>query len=186
MVVKALKKAKKKAAKKAAKKSPHGDANRDLRRAYEHLNRVRILHLGLHKDALQSVELLSRMAQAAMTAGDPKSAADLLRAAEHLAFGSMAKMEPEQGMSVELTTAAQKEYEHLLERSHERRHKQGDKIPADLRAIYKTMLAHAKEAYARSAFHRSLEFVRGAEALMHTELEGRLNLPARGSELRLR
>ena len=55
------KKAAKKSAKKAAKKGAKSKGQ-DLRRAYEHLHRLDILHGGLPSQALTQIDTLSRMA----------------------------------------------------------------------------------------------------------------------------
>lgn len=89
----APKKAHKKAAKKAPKKGPkhheeHG--GRDLRRAYEHLGRLHALQGLLASEVAGQVKGLTGLAESRLQADDAKSAADLLRAGEHLAFGSLA------------------------------------------------------------------------------------------------
>src|ERR1700753_574794 len=97
----------KKAAKKKAKK--HG-GGKDLRRAYEHMNRVGILHAQLESETKGQVDTLSRNAQQALAGGQYESSADLLRAAEHIAFGSIASERREQKLNDALAEVAADEY----------------------------------------------------------------------------
>jgi hypothetical protein len=163
---KAAKKAAKKTAKKAAKKAPSHRAHHDLRRAYEHISRVRALHLGLQPVALAQVDVLSRLAQAAMSGDDAHSAADLLRAAEHVSFAYLSSSASEDTLSPALATAARAEYEHLIARAQE--HHPG-KTSSDLRTLYTSFLKQAAAALGQGLYHRALEFARAAEALTHVE-----------------
>jgi hypothetical protein len=180
---KTAKKATKKTAKKAPKKAPSHRAGHDLRRAYEHISRVRTLHLGLQPAALTMVDSLSRMAQAAMAASDGKSAAEFLRAAEHVAFGYLTSAERDASLSDALIAAANDEYDHLEERAR-------DHAPAgrgELRSIYNTLLGDSGQAMKQGAYHRGLELVRAAEALTHgTPAAAQRKLPAGMMTLQLK
>ncbi len=164
----AAKKVANKAAKKAAKKGAK-QPGQEVRRAYEHLHRLHILQGQLSAESLDGVETLSRFAQNALGTNDAKSAANLLRAAEHLAFGSLASEDAEEGVSEELTQAAREEYDHLIERGDTRWAEHDPKPARELTGIYKMMRGAAKTAAKAKALHRSLEFARGAEALAHTK-----------------
>ena len=113
------KKAGKKAAKKAPKKGPkHHDHHhgKDLRRAYEHLGRVEILRGSLK--AADEIHLLATEAQVRLKAGQTKDGADLLRAAEHLAFAQLAKTgRAAEQISAQLKEAVTEQFEHLTERA---------------------------------------------------------------------
>ena len=158
------KKAAKKAAKKGAKPKGH-----DLRRAYEHLHRVNILHGGLPEPTLAQIDTLTRLAQSSLAAGEDKGGADLLRAAEHLAFGSLATQAGDPSVAASLAGASQDEYDRLLERGAAHWAKREGGSPRGITTIYKMMLAEAKAAMKAGALHRGLEFARGAEALSHVE-----------------
>lgn len=172
---KAASKLAKKAAKKAAKKGARPQGH-DLRRAYEHLHRVNILHGGVGDEALGQIDTLSRLAESALMAGADKTAADLLRAAEHLAFGTLATKAGDPSAAAALTTAAHAEYAHLTERA-AAHWAERETVARGVAGIYKAMLAEAKAALMAGALHRALEFARGAEALAHTQT-GSLQLKA--------
>ena len=165
------KKAAKKSAKKAAKKSPghHGKHHegKDLRRAYEHLGRLSVLEPGLVAAVVGQLKQLTDMAQVMLIAGEQKSAADLLRAGEHLAFGTMASSAKASGLGEELEAAINAEYEHLVDKADEHWTKHEDERPAGIEAIYESMAVAAQAAFHKGAYRRALEFVRGAEALAH-------------------
>lgn len=162
------KKAAKKVAKKAAKKSATPQGN-DLRRAYEHLHRVNILHGGLPEQALAHIDTLTRLAQSSLAAGEDKSGADLLRAAEHLAFGSLATQAGDPSVAANLAGAAHDEYSGLLARGAAHWAERDGSSPRGTATIYKYMLTEAKAAIRAGALHRGLEFARGAEALSHVK-----------------
>ena len=181
---KVAKKAAKKVAKKAAKKVAKSQGH-DLRRAYEHLHRVNILHGGLREDVLAQIDTLSRLAQTALGTGDDKSAADLLRAAEHLAFGSLATPKGDASAAAMLTAAAHAEYDRLVERATAHWAERDGASPRGVASIYKITLAEAKAAMNAGALHRGLELARGAEALTHVQpFAPRLNAGS-GSKRRL-
>jgi hypothetical protein len=161
---KVAKKAAKKVAKKAAKKSAKGAAD-GARRAYEHLHRLQILHKQLSSETRAQLDVLSGLAQTAFVQEQPKSAADLLRAGEHLAFGSLARSAEDRDVSEALQQQMQDEYDHLVARANEHWEEQQPSAGRELKAIYKFMLAEAKTAWKARAYHRSLEFARGSAAL---------------------
>ncbi len=162
-------KAAKKTAKKAAKKNLGHDPNKagkDARRAYEHLGRVQAL-LSLQDSATADrVQQLIPQAQGALKAGQPKEAADLLRAAEHLSFGSLRLADsPDETISRELAAVLQDEIAHQQGRAEE--HGEAKSSAAVIRAIYRFMADSATEALATKRYRAALEFARGAEALTH-------------------
>jgi hypothetical protein len=161
------------APKKAAKKAPkhhkdekHG-VGKDLRRAYEHLGRLGALQELLPATVVSRLSTLSALAEASLLAGEAKSAADLLRAGEHLAFGTLASKAKEQRLSEALVDAIHADYEHMLDKAEEHRERHGDDAPAEVSSLYDTMLEAASEAFNKGAYRRALEFARGAEALAH-------------------
>jgi hypothetical protein len=169
-------KAPKKAAKKAAKKAPkHGDkkheAGNDLRKAYEHLGRLGVLKEHLPATVVGRIGVLTKLAETSLMDGEDKTAAHLLRAGEHLAFGTLASKAKEQRLSEAVVDAIHAEFEHLSDKAEEHRGKHGDAMPEEVAALYDTMLEAANEAFNKGAYRRALEFARGAEALAHVRGE---------------
>jgi len=156
--------------KRASKKRPRdrGDA-KDLRRAFEHLHRVSFLHDRLDSNAKQQVDALSRAAQTAIAADQPASAADFLRAAEHLAFASLAASTGDKNASEMLVGAARAQYENLVDRASDHWEHHDETSESELASLFHHLLGAAEEAYAAGALYRALEFARGAEALAHTK-----------------
>ncbi|MBW4038610.1 MAG: hypothetical protein HIU91_06975 [Acidobacteria bacterium] len=141
--------------------------HKDLRRAYEHLGRLTALEKTLTGRTVNQIKTLTTLAQNALLADDPKSAADLLRAAEHLAFGSLAQNSRATRLSETLEAALNLELEHLTEKAAEHWEKHDGNRPAAIAEIYTSMLAVADAAHVKGAYRRALEFARGAEALAH-------------------
>jgi hypothetical protein len=165
------KKAAKKSAKKAAKKGPgrHGKHHegKELRKAYEHLGRLSALEPSLPAALVAQLKKLTELAQVTLHAGEQKSAADLLRAGEHLAFGSLASTAKATGLGDELEAAIHDEYEHLVDKADEHWSKHAEERPAGVEELYESMAVAGQAAYHKGAYRRALEFVRGAEALAH-------------------
>lgn len=165
------KKAAKKSAKKAAKKSTghHGKHHegKELRKAYEHLGRLTALEPRLPAVLVEQLKKLTELAQVTLRAGEQKSAADLLRAGEHLAFGSLASTAKATGLGEELEAAIHAEYEHLVDKADEHWNKDEGERPAGVEELYESMAVAGQAAYHKGAYRRALEFVRGAEALAH-------------------
>ena len=159
---------KKAAAKKMAAKHA-GHAERDLRRAYEHMGRLEALGPLLSKDAASEIAALLRFAEGSLTANDAKSAAELLLAGEHLAFGSVAAIARDEGADERVRTAARDECEHLLNRAAEHWDEQSDGQAWPLDAIYQEARTRAEQALKSGALRRALEYARAAEALGHVE-----------------
>jgi hypothetical protein len=170
-VKKAAKKAAKKHAKKAAKHEGKRHEGKDLRRAYEHLGRLSTLEATLTAATLQHIRTLTELAQTSLTAGEHKSAADLLRAGEHLAFGSVAPTVKASRLSDELEETINAEYEHLTDKAEEHWEKHDGKRPAAVAEVYEAMVEAADAAFRKGAYRRALEFARGAEALAHVRGE---------------
>ena len=170
------------APKKAAKKAPkhHKDkkheGGKDLRKAYEHLGRLAALQELLPATVVSRLGVLTALAEANLLAGEAKSAADLLRAGEHLAFATLASKAKEQRLSEALLDAIHADYEHLVDKAEEHRERHGDDVPAEVGVLYDTMLEAAREAFAKGAYRRALEFARGAEALAHVRGNGAMQL----------
>lgn len=181
------KKAAKSAAKKAPKKAahhPHPDHKghhhgKDLRRVYEHLGRVQILHAGLEALEAADVMALAELAQRIVRkGGESKDAADLMRAAEHLAFAALAGQSLK-GVAVsgELESAIAKHFNELSDRADEHWEKD-EKRPDALTTIYQSCRKKAQKSFKSGAYHQALEFIRAAEALAHVKGSELAALPA--------
>lgn len=157
-----------KAAKKVAKKTTKGHGH-DLRRAYEHMHRVLLLHRGLPDDALRQVDTLTSLAQGMLQSEQNKAAADLLRAAEHVSFGALAPDAADQQVSDTLHLAVAEEFTRLTERAAMHWEERGADSPRGVSSIYRGLLTSAKAAMKAGALPRALEYARGAEALAHVE-----------------
>ena len=181
------KKAAKKVAKKAAKKVPAkhaGRAAKDVRRAYEHMGRVQLLVTLLEPEQGKPVQTLGKHAEQSMQAGDVKSSADLLRAAEHYAFGTIAlDAAPDESLSETTLTAVREEYEHLRARAAE--HGEISEAPRSVAAIAKRMSKGAAAAMKSKLYRAALELARGAEALAHVKASDERNLGAGSAAKRL-
>jgi hypothetical protein len=169
---KAPKKHPAKAAKHAAKKSPkHKEdkhsGGKDMRKAYEHLGRLTALRSILSATVIPQISVLTELAQQALAGSDAKQAKDLLRAGEHLAFGSLAANTKEPRLSEELLSVIHADYEDLTDRAEEHweRHESGR--PSTVIPLYDVMREAADHAFDKGAYRRALEFARGAEALAH-------------------
>jgi hypothetical protein len=173
------KKAAKKSAKKAAKKAPAkhaakhaakqaGQPGRDTRRAYEHLGRVQSLAAQMGSTGSEGAKTLAGYAEQALRAGASKDAAELLRAAEHHLFGTLAMAQAaDESLSPELLGSIRDEYEHLVERAGE--HGGCEAAPRPIATLYKAMQKAAAAASRAGQFRAALEFARGAEALTHAD-----------------
>ncbi len=171
----APKKAAKKVAKKAAKKTPGQKLAQDTRRCYEHFGRVStLLRLVPEKEI---VSKLVSLAQELMRLGATKEAADALRAAEHLSFGSLALQGRPDSISDLLLEALQTEYRDLLDRAKQRAEEHELTGPAA--RLFSTMRKMAVGAFKAERYRAASELARGAEALthIHTEIIGRLGAP---------
>ena len=172
----------------AGKHAPHEDAAKDMRRAYEHLGRVEVLHAATtltKASASGAVTSLTTLAQQELTAGHIKEAAELLRAAEHLSFGALRAGKRESSIDPRLAEAITKEFDHKLEKAEERWAEQ-ERHHAVVEQVYVAAKEGAWKSYERGAFRQALELARGAEALAHVRLSaakeiadgGRRALPA--------
>ena len=141
--------------------------SKDLRRAYEHLGRLSALGKTLTARTVAQIKTLTDLAQRSLLAEDPRSAADLLRAAEHLAFGSLAQTARATRLSDVLESALNLELDHLTEKASEHWKKHESERPAEISDIYEFMRAIAETSRVKGAYRRALEFARGAEALAH-------------------
>lgn len=176
----------KKAAKKAATKhSSHDDRAKDLRRAYEHLGRVEILHASLRKDDAKIVTALTKLAQQELAAEHMKDAADLLRASEHLSFGYLQNTEAESILDPALLQAIKKEFHHKLEKADEH-WSQGEEHHPAVSEFYGSTSALAQKAFEAEAWRRALEFARGADALAHVKVHAPKKLPGGADKLKLK
>jgi hypothetical protein len=161
---KAAKKVGKKAAKESVKKHHEG---KDLRRAYEHLGRLGGLEKLVAAEVRTQIAVLTEAAQRSLSQGEQKTAADLLRAGEHLGFGSLASQAKAGSLSDDLASAIDAEYEHLVDKAEEHWAKHDGNRPVGIEKVYESMLDAANAAFGKGAYRRALEFARGAEALAH-------------------
>jgi hypothetical protein len=180
------KKAAKKSAKKAAKKS-HGHHGKhhegqELRKTYEHLGRLTALEPSLPVAVVEALKKLTELAQITVHAGEQKSAADLLRAGEHLAFGTLASTAKATGLGEDLEAAINAEYEHLVDKADEHWSKHEDERPEGIEELYESMAVAGQAAFHKGAYRRALEFVRGAEALAHVRGGGGVMLEDGGTK----
>lgn len=162
----------KKAAKKvAAKHAHHDDAGKDMRRAYEHLGRVGVLHSLLEKGFTKDIADLTMLAEQELASGHMKDAADLLRAAEHLSFGALNSSKAEKNVDPKLVDAITKEFGHKLDTAEEHWSDQGEHHE-QVGGIYSQTAQRAQKAFDGGAYRRALELARGAEALAHVKIHG--------------
>jgi hypothetical protein len=171
------KKAAKKSAKKAAKKAPAKHAAKhaakaaskrgnDTRRAYEHLSRVQSLASHMTNDDIVGAKTLSEHAEQALRAGEVKDAAELLRAAEHHLFGTLAlNQRADEALSPDLLATIREEHGHLQARAAD--HGACEDAPRAIATIYKTMNKQSASALRDKHYAAAMEFARGAEALTH-------------------
>ncbi len=171
----APKKAAKKSAKKAVKKTPGSRLGQDTRRCYEHFGRVSTLLRLLPEK--ETVSRLVALGQELLRVGSTKEAADALRAAEHLSFGSLALQRRADQVSDLLLEALQTEYKDLLERAKQRA--QDHELTGPAARLFSTMRKMAVEAFKAERYRAASELARGAEALthIHTEITVRLGAP---------
>jgi hypothetical protein len=166
------KKAPQKTTQKAAKKSArhhHGNYHqaRDLRRAYEHMGRLEVLAKNLKPSAFGAVSSLTVLAQSEMAEGHNESAAELMRASEHLSFASLAGDGQAGGLiPTELKRSITEHFDELLRKAdhHWEDHAAESSI---LTLLYKSSRRSAVKAFEESAYYQALEFARAAEALSH-------------------
>lgn len=178
----AKKSAKKAAAKKSAAKKSAGPSN-DTRRAYEHLGRVQAL-ASVAGASPDSARTLAGYAEQALRAGQAKDAAELLRAAEHHLFGSLALTQPpDESLSEGLLESVREEYEHQVDKAGE--HGAAADAPPAVCAIYRLMLKDASAALKSKRFRAALELARGAEALTHASFEKLLGAGSTGKPKQL-
>ena len=166
----------KKVAKKAAKKAPGKHVHKrgqDLRRCYEHFGRVTAL-LPLLEDRSDLLIKMVTLGKGVLQAGSPKEAADVFRASEHFAFGTLAAQGPEEtSLSSSLIGTLQEEYRDLLERADE--HAATGNLSKPVSTLFRTLRGDAVRAYRSKKFRAASELARGAEALAHVQS----NIPGR-------
>lgn len=155
-----------KAAKKHAVKPDSDQSIKDKLRAYEHLGRVRVLVPLLTPDAAETVTVLGDMSQASLRLDAACDAADLLRAAEHYCFATLATSDPTSStISTELRRRIETECNRLRERSDTR----ASVLAPTIHLIYQEMCDLAARALRAGSYRAALEMARGAEALSHVE-----------------
>jgi hypothetical protein len=187
-----LKSAAKKAAKHAAKKSAvkksaakkSANPGKDTLRAYEHLGRVQALASVAGADG-ETAKTLASYAEQALRAGEAKDAAELLRAAEHHLFGTLAKTQAaDESLSPSLLQAVRDEFDHQTHKAAE--HGACADAPRPVLSIYKSMQKDAAAALKAKRYRAALELSRGAEALTHAHFDMLLPSGSAGRQQRLR
>ncbi len=149
----------KKQAHKHADKHADKPRGKHLRRVYEHLGRVEALQ-GLAE--VEAVPSLIRLAQAGIDRDQARSAADLLRAAEHLSFAAVAAQSGSgPALSPDLEEAIRREFRKLLETAEEHDLTHGSTLDDLLRQT----LLDARSAFDAGSFRQALELARAAESL---------------------
>lgn len=169
--------------KKAAKKHapPPG---KDLRRAWEHLGRTEKLLVLLDEAQRPGVIELVQAARSLVQTGPATQAADLLRAAEHLAFACIDTGQEDAGLPSELVDSIKEEFEHLSGRADG--HWEEDDRTETVARTYARMRKDARTRMKQKRYGQALEFARGAEALTHVHggMERALPTPARKKALK--
>lgn len=159
--------------KKAAKKREGPNDKRehhakDLRRAYEHLGRVQTLQR-LLKDSDEKVLLLVSLAQESSAEGRAKDVADLIRAAEHLAFAELADLKESAQLPGSVEDALRSEFDHLMEKAE--KHWEAEDAHPTIASSYEDALRRARQAWKGGSYRRAMEMMRCAEALAHVHIE---------------
>jgi hypothetical protein len=157
---------------KSREKEKKAKSGKDLRRAYEHLARVRVLLMQTSGDA----KLRAAAARLAVLAAEdmetaraaPKLLAELTRAAEHMAFAGLVG-EDAQALpwSAEIGQALEDEYERLRAEGELRgaaRRADGTRAEA-LRTLHELMTETAEGALGEDNHPCAMECIRAAEAL---------------------
>ena len=151
--------------KKHAHKPDDKPRGKHLRRTYEHLGRIEALQNIARVDAVPS---LVRLAQSSLDQDEPGSAADLLRAAEHLSFAAAAaKAGAAAALSPELEEAIRREFRKLLEAAEEHN------LDPDsaLSVLLRQTLMDARSAFDAGNFRQALELARASESLAEIDPE---------------
>jgi hypothetical protein len=163
---------------KAAKKAPADHKGKyhhtkDLRRAYENLGRVEVLQQ-MPNGSSSEVLTLVNAGHEAVLHGTSKNAADLLRAAEHLAFAGILDRDTNNThISESLISAIQREFERLEEKAEDHFDLHGDSGP--IASVYRNSLKKAIAARDAGAYRQALELMRAAEALAHVKPSHKLH-----------
>lgn len=157
--------AKKAAAKKAPAKHAPDHAIKDERRAHEHMARVEGLHKHVEKPAEKDIAKLTEIARNELKAGHMKHAADLLRAAEHLSFGSLHGPKAKD-VHPKLAEEFEHEFQSKMEKA-EDHWSDEDKHPEGLEEIYASVKERAQKSLDEGTYPAALELARAVEALSH-------------------
>lgn len=152
----------KKALKKAARKHAP-PPERDLRRGYEHLGRIQKILALVPEESRSQLVAMVQLARDLIRNKEALTAADLLRAAEHVAFASMDSGPDEPSLSRALAAHIKEELQHLQARAEEH-WKEAPQEGVLLRAYENLRKLAAVSAKAKK-FREALEAARGAEAL---------------------
>ena len=149
------------------------------------MGRVEVLRKAVDSSPGEALGALAQLAQSEIAEGFNKSAADLLRASEHLSFALLVNDGTQDGdISVELERSIRDQFEELLERAED--HWEGqEKSASILTVLYKASRKSAATALKEGAYRRALEFARAAEALAHVRQDVHRKLSAGTKKLQL-
>jgi hypothetical protein len=147
-----------------------------------HMGRILSLQPSLTAASRADVDSLVSLAEQELAEGNGKNAAELLRAAEHISFATLASGHAKQpSLSSFVEEAVKEEYERLAQKAAEHWDHADRRHPA-VSVIYKSSLQGAKRALAAGGYP---ELVRAAAALAEIEKHGPKKLAAGRSRLEL-
>jgi hypothetical protein len=157
----------------------------DPLRTYEQFGRLAILEGGLAGSPFVHVNALANLAQQQLDSGRAENAANLLRAAEHLSFAALAPTHFTPHIPVELKAAVAGELDRLTALAQQRWSESADAANREIiEDIFGSALAEARIAFDRSAYRRSLQLARAAEALAHVTAGLPTTLPSERALIR--
>lgn len=140
----------------------------DLRRAWEHLARIDILEGALAGPEFCDVSTLAVLAMGELNAGNDRTAADLLHAAEHICFAAQSShgyAASSMRIFAELHRAIEAEFDTLIRRAEVFREQRSSPRHGEVVGVCARTLQLAREAHAEQSFSRALELARAGELL---------------------
>ena len=140
----------------------------DSLRTYEQFGRLAILEGGLAGSSFVDVNVLANLAQHQLDSDYAENAANLLLAAEHLSFAALAPTHFTPRIPAELKAAVADELDRLTALALQRWSESADAANRKIiESIFESAILEARVAFDRSAYRRSLQMARAAEALAH-------------------
>ncbi len=138
----------------------------EQRRVCEHAARVAILE-PLIRVRSQEVRLLVSLAENHIQAEQPREAAELLRAAEHLCFSNLAADNRRKAFASELAMEVADELHRRLDKAEERWNEAAEH-PPELAALYEAVRQGALGLFEANAYAAALESARAVDAIAHS------------------